>query len=76
MDHLERARREEEAPLLAKLFEEQSKENEELWHQQQEEARRAHRWVGARQRVSGWKHPLQSTVVGRFADLQKKVWTT
>ena len=33
-------------------------------------------WVGARQRVSGWKHPLQSTVVGRFADLQKKVWTT
>ncbi|MCX6953180.1 MAG: amidohydrolase family protein [Verrucomicrobia bacterium] len=32
-------------------------------------------WVGARQRVSGWKHPLQSTVVGRFADLQKKLWT-
>jgi formimidoylglutamate deiminase len=32
-------------------------------------------WVGARQRVSGWKHPLQSTVVGRFADLQKKLWS-
>jgi formimidoylglutamate deiminase len=31
-------------------------------------------WVGARQRVSGWKHPLQSPVVGRFADLQKKLW--
>ena len=31
-------------------------------------------WVGARQRVSGWKHPLQSPVVGRFADVQKKLW--
>lgn len=31
-------------------------------------------WVGGRQRVSGWKHPLQSTVVGRFAELQKKLW--
>ncbi len=31
-------------------------------------------WVGARQRVSGWKHPLQSAVVGRFAELQKKLW--
>lgn len=33
-------------------------------------------WVGARQRVSGWKHPLQSSVVGRFADLQKKLWAS
>jgi formimidoylglutamate deiminase len=33
-------------------------------------------WVGARQRVSGWKHPLQSPVVGRFADLQKKLWSS
>lgn len=33
-------------------------------------------WVGARQRVSGWKHPLQSPVVGRFADLQKKLWAS
>ena len=31
-------------------------------------------WVGARQRVSGWKHPLQSPVVGRFAELQRKLW--
>lgn len=33
-------------------------------------------WVGARQRVSGWKHPLQSPVVGRFAELQKKIWAS
>ncbi len=31
-------------------------------------------WVGGSQRVSGWKHPLQSSIVGRFADLQKKLW--
>jgi formimidoylglutamate deiminase len=33
-------------------------------------------WVGGSQRVSGWKHPLQSSVVGRFADLQKKLWAS
>ena len=33
-------------------------------------------WVGARQRVSVWRHPLQSTVVGRFTDLQKKLWSS
>ena len=58
MDHMERARREEEAPLLAKLFEEQSKENEQLWHQQQEDAKAAHRCVGGGRaccQTRGWK---------------------
>lgn len=31
-------------------------------------------WVGARQRVGQWRHPAQSAVIGRFAELQKKLW--
>lgn len=39
-------------------------------------ARRAIRevWIGARQRVSGWKHPLQSPIITRFTEVQAKLW--
>jgi formimidoylglutamate deiminase len=30
-------------------------------------------WVGARQRVSGGRHPNQGAIVGRFADVQKRL---
>jgi hypothetical protein len=31
-------------------------------------------WVGARQRVGQWRHPLQSSAIARFAELQKRIW--
>jgi len=33
-------------------------------------------WVGARQRVGQWRHPLQSAVTSRFVELQKQLWAT
>lgn len=32
-------------------------------------------WVGARQRVSQWRHPAQSAAIGRFTELQKRLWS-
>lgn len=32
-------------------------------------------WVGARQRVGRWRHPLQSAAITRFGELQKRLWT-
>lgn len=31
-------------------------------------------WVGGRQRVSQWKHPLQSQITAHFVELQKRLW--
>jgi formimidoylglutamate deiminase len=31
-------------------------------------------WVGARQRVGQWRHPLQSPAITRFAEMQKRLW--
>ena len=31
-------------------------------------------WVGARQIVANGRHPLQGPIVGRFADLQRRLW--
>jgi formimidoylglutamate deiminase len=31
-------------------------------------------WIGARQRVGQWRHPLQSSAIARFAELQKRIW--
>lgn len=31
-------------------------------------------WVGARQRVGQWRHPAQSAIVSRFAELQTRLW--
>jgi formimidoylglutamate deiminase len=31
-------------------------------------------WVGARQIISNGRHPLQGPIVGRFADLQRRLW--
>ncbi|KAK9917232.1 hypothetical protein WJX75_002153 [Coccomyxa subellipsoidea] len=42
MDHLERARREEEAPLLEAAFQEKLKADEERFHREQEEFKVAH----------------------------------
>jgi formimidoylglutamate deiminase len=32
-------------------------------------------WVGARQRVGRWRHPLQSAAITRFGELQKRLWS-
>jgi formimidoylglutamate deiminase len=32
-------------------------------------------WVGARQRVAGGRHPEQGAIVGRFVELQKRLWS-
>lgn len=31
-------------------------------------------WVGARQRISGGRHALQGPIIGRFVDLQRRLW--
>jgi formimidoylglutamate deiminase len=31
-------------------------------------------WVGARQRIANGRHALQGPIVGRFVDLQKRLW--
>lgn len=31
-------------------------------------------WIGARQRISGGRHVNQGAIVGKFVDLQKRVW--
>jgi acetyltransferase-like isoleucine patch superfamily enzyme len=31
-------------------------------------------WVGARQRISGGRHVNHGSIVGRFVDLQKRLW--
>lgn len=32
-------------------------------------------WVGARQRVANGRHPLNGPIVGRFVDLQRRLWS-
>ncbi|ACB74436.1 amidohydrolase family protein [Opitutus terrae] len=32
-------------------------------------------WVGARQRIGQWRHPAQSGIVARFAELQQRLWS-
>jgi hypothetical protein len=32
-------------------------------------------WVGALQRIANGRHALQGPIVGRFADLQRRLWT-
>ena len=32
-------------------------------------------WVGARQRVTGGRHPLHGPVVGRFVEAQRRIWS-
>ena len=31
-------------------------------------------WIGARQRITGGRHPNHGPIVGRFVDVQKKIW--
>ncbi len=31
-------------------------------------------WIGARQRVTNGRHPVHGPIVGRFVDLQKRLW--
>lgn len=31
-------------------------------------------WVGARQRVTGGRHPNQGLIVGRFVEMQRRLW--
>ena len=31
-------------------------------------------WVGARQRVTGGRHPLHGPIVGRFVEAQRRIW--
>jgi len=31
-------------------------------------------WIGARQRIAGGRHPNHGPIVGRFVDLQKRLW--
>jgi len=31
-------------------------------------------WIGARQIISNGRHPLQGPIVGRFTDLQRRLW--
>lgn len=31
-------------------------------------------WIGARQRITGGRHPNHGVIVGRFVDLQTKLW--
>ena len=31
-------------------------------------------WVGARQRIANGRHPLHGPIVGRFSDLQRRLW--
>jgi formimidoylglutamate deiminase len=31
-------------------------------------------WIGARQRLAGGRHVNQGPIVGRFVDLQKRLW--
>lgn len=31
-------------------------------------------WIGARQRIVGGRHALQGPIVGRFVDLQRRLW--
>lgn len=31
-------------------------------------------WIGARQKVTQWRHPAQSGVTSRFVELQKRLW--
>jgi len=33
-------------------------------------------WIGARQRVGRWRHSLQSTIIERFVNLEKRLWAT
>lgn len=32
-------------------------------------------WVGARQRVTGGRHPLHGPIVGRFVEAQRRIWS-
>lgn len=32
-------------------------------------------WIGARQRITGGRHPNHGAIVGRFVDLQTKLWS-
>ena len=31
-------------------------------------------WIGARQRIANGRHPLHGPIVGRFSDLQRRLW--
>ena len=31
-------------------------------------------WIGARQRIAGGRHPNHGPIVGRFVELQKRIW--
>jgi hypothetical protein len=31
-------------------------------------------WIGARQRIVNGRHPNQGPIVGRFVDVQRRVW--
>jgi formimidoylglutamate deiminase len=31
-------------------------------------------WIGARQRIANGRHPFQGPIVGRFVDLQRRLW--
>jgi formimidoylglutamate deiminase len=33
-------------------------------------------WVGARQRVGRWRHSLQSAIIARFGEMQKRLWSS